>query len=389
MGKYDFDEIVSRRGTDCVKWDHDNMPEDVFPLLVADMDFRVAPAITEALRHRVEHGVFGYVQVPEEYYNSVIDWYGRRHDFAIRREWIQYTSGVVPAVSVCVQAFTQPGDKVLIMTPVYNCFYSSIANARCEMVESRLRYDNHRYTIDFDDFEAKAADPAVKLFVMCNPHNPACRVWTRKELMRVGEICLRHNVLVVSDEIHCEFVYGHNRYTPFGSLSPEMLANSVTCCSPSKTFNTAGLQMANIICADAARREKIDRVINVNEVCDVNPFGYLAVMAAYDESEPWLLELLDYIEGNYKALKSFFAERLPHLGVTELEGTYLAWIDVRSLGKNSETLCEELMQKARVMLNAGTLYGAAGEGFLRINMACPRSILMEALRRITPYLGVK
>lgn len=382
--KYDFDTPILRRGTDSYKWDSAERA-DILPMWVADMDFRTAPAIVEALRRRVEHGIFGYTRVPESYYTAVTDWFARRHGWAIEREWIIYTSGVVPAISAVIKALTQPGDKVLVQTPVYNCFFSSIRNNGCEMVSSPLRFTGGTYSIDYDDLERKAADPAVKLMLLCNPHNPAGRVWQREELLCIGEICIRHGVTVVADEIHCEIVLPAYRYTPFASVAEEFLHNSVTCVSPSKAFNIAGLQIANIVCADADRRAKIDRAINDNEVCDVNPFGVIATQAAYNAGEEWLEQLIAYLHANYLYMREFFREHLPQFPVATLEGTYLVWVDCRALGLRSEALEQRLIDEVGLWLNAGTMYGAEGEGFMRWNIACPRTTLAEGLRRFAKF----
>ena len=269
--KYDFDEIIPRRHTNSYKWDS-AADSDVLPLWVADMDFRTAPAITEALADRVGHGIFGYTRVPDEYYEAVCAWFKRRHGWAIEKEWMIYTSGVVPAVSAIIKALTVPGDQILVQTPVYNCFFSSIRNNGCETASNPLVYENHTYRIDFEDLERKASDERVKVMLLCNPHNPAGRVWTREELMQIGEISLRHNVTVVSDEIHCELTSPGHAYTPFASLPETVTGHAVTCISPSKAFNIAGLQIANIVAPDEEIRRRIDKAININEVCDVNPF---------------------------------------------------------------------------------------------------------------------
>ena len=248
------------------------------------MDFRTAPAVIEALQRRVAHGIFGYTKVPQAYYDAVVRWFGNRHRWQVDPPWIVYTSGVVPALSAIIKALTVPGDRVIVQTPAYNCFYSSIRNDGCEMSANRLVYRDNRYTVDFDDLEAKAADPKAKLLLLCNPHNPVGRVWTPEELRRIGDICLRHGVFVVADEIHCELTYEGHDYTPFASLSERFLMNSATCVSPSKAFNLAGLQIADIVAADEQVRRRIDRAVNINEVCDVNPFGVAATIAAYDES---------------------------------------------------------------------------------------------------------
>lgn len=385
--KYDFDEIIPRRGTNSYKWDSMPADKEVLPLWVADMDFRTAPAITEALERRVRHGIFGYVRVPDEYYTAVIRWFARRHDWYISKEWMIYTSGVVPAVSAVIKALTEPGDGVIVQTPVYNCFFSSIRNNGCRIVANPLKHEGGTYHIDFDDLERKAANPEVKLLLLCNPHNPAGRVWTREELKRIGEICLRNKVMVVSDEIHCELVFPGYAYTPFASISREHLWNSVTCVSPSKSFNIAGLQIANIIACNEDVRQRIDRAININEVCDVNPFGVEATIAAYNEGEDWLHELLDYLKANYDYLCEFFHMHLPQIPVTVLEGTYLVWTDCRAFDMTSDTLQARLLEKTGLWLNSGTMYGAEGEGFLRWNIACPRSVLQDALVRFKDFIG--
>lgn len=383
--KYDFDKIVPRRHSGSYKWD--SIPEDALPLWVADMDFEVAPAIKKALADRVTHGVFGYTQIDDSYYEAVISWYQRRHQWTIDRRWMLYTSGVVPAISCSIKALTLPGENVLVQTPVYNCFFSSIRNQGCQIVESPLVRKDDSYVVDWDDFERKCADEKTTAFLLCNPHNPGGRVWTREELAKMGAICAKHHVFVISDEIHCELVMPGYKFTPFAAVSDENLRNSVTLSSPSKSFNTAGLQIANIICKDDEIRRRIDRVINIFEVCDVNPFGPVALKAAYNESEDWLDALNEYIWGNYQLLKDTFAQQLPSLKVTKLEGTYLAWVDISSLGMTSDAITKKLLDKGHVFVSSGTLYGKeAGEGFIRINLACPRSVLKVGLDRIVRTL---
>ncbi|WP_294476432.1 MalY/PatB family protein [uncultured Bacteroides sp.] len=384
--KYNFDEIIPRRETNSYKWDAAK-EENVLPMWVADMDFRTAPAVVEALRKRVEHGIFGYTKVPAAYYETVVDWFRRRHHWTIEKEWIIYTTGVVPALSAIIKALTSPGDRVLVQTPVYNCFFSSIRNDGCEMIASPLIYEQGSYRIDFDDLEEKAADPKVKLMLLCNPHNPAGRVWTKEELTRIGEICLRYDVWVVADEIHCELVFPGHEYTPFASISKDFLMHSVTCTSPSKAFNLAGLQIANIISADAEVRAKTDKAININEVCDVNPFGVEALMAAYKEGEEWLEELKLYLYDNYNYLKAFFEKYLPEYPVTMLEGTYLVWVDCSVLQQSSAEIVKTLLAKEKLWVNEGSLYGEAGEGFIRINIACPRQRLTDGLDRLRRALN--
>ena len=379
--KYDFDEIIPRRGTNSYKWDSAG-DADVLPMWVADMDFRTAPPVVEALRKPVEHGIFGYVRVPDAYYAAVTNWFARRHDWQIEKEWIIYTTGVVPALSAVIKALTAPGDKVMVQTPVYNCFFSSIRNNGCGMIANPLIYRNGTYQIDFADLEQKAADPSVKVLLLCNPHNPAGRVWTKQELTRIGDICIRNNVWVVADEIHCELVFPGHTYIPFASISQEFLMHSVTCTSPSKAFNLAGLQIANIISADTDIRTKIDKAINVNEVCDVNPFGVEALMAAYNDSEEWLEELKQYLFDNYNYLRAYFSEYLPEFPVSMLEGTYLVWVDCSVLNQSSDETVKTLLEKEKLWVNEGSLYGEIGEGFIRINIACPRQQLIEGLNRL-------
>ena len=376
---YNFDEIIPRYQTGCVKWDESPSP-DVIPLWVADMDFAVAPAIQEAVRQRAQHPVFGYTYVQEDYYAAVIWWFQRRHGWKIKREWMLYTTGVVPAMSCAIKALTMPGERVVILSPDYNCFFSSIRNNGCEVAESVLRRtDDNRFEVDWDDFETQCADEKTTVFLLCNPHNPTGRVWSREELQRMADICHRHDVRIVSDEIHCELIMPGHTFVPMGTVD----ADAVILNSPSKSFNIAGLQMANIICQDAATRRRLDRAININEVCDVNPFAPEAVKAAYNDSEEWIDALNLYLWDNYLALCDFVAHHLPQWKVMPLEGTYLVWVDVSQCTGKVADYCDGLMRNAKVWLNPGTMYGPqSGEGYLRINIACPRSLLMEALNRI-------
>ncbi len=386
--EYNFDTPPDRHGTNSYKWDSSDDCA-MLPLWVADMDFTTCPAVIEALRKRIEHGIYGYTHVGNDYYNAVISWFSRRHALDIRKEWIIYTSGVVPAISAIIKALTHPGDKVLVQTPVYNCFFSSIRNNGCKMVSNPLVKKDNTYQINYEDLEEKAADPSVKVMLLCNPHNPAGRVWTREELLKIGNICLRHGVTVVSDEIHCELVFSPHIYTPFASICKGFLNNSITCVSPSKAFNLAGLQIANIIATNDIVRQKIDRAINDNEVCDVNPFGITATIAAYNEGEEWLNRLLEYIWGNYTYMKEYCSTYLPDFPIITLEGTYLAWMDCSAMRIPSHQLEELLKEKAHIWLNAGTMYGNEGEGFMRWNLACTRKTLAEALERFTAYANSK
>ena len=377
---YNFDKLIERRGTGCVKWD-EMTDKDIIPMWIADMDFPVAPAIHEAIKRRASHPVFGYTYVQDDYYNAVISWFKRRHQWHIQRKWMLYTTGVVPAMSVAIKALTLPGERVLILSPDYNCFFSSIHNNGCEVLESVLQFndDSNKFEIDWQDFEQHCADEKCTVFLLCNPHNPTGRVWSREELQHMAALCKKHHVRIVSDEIHCELTMPGHTFVPMGVVDPD----AIILNSPSKSFNIAGLTMANIICQDAETRRRLDRAINIHEVCDVNPFAPEATKAAYNESEDWIDELNLYIWDNYCVLKDFCSQHLPQWHVMPLEGTYLVWVDVSRCCDDVTTYCDDLLQNAKVWLNPGTMYGKeSGKGFIRINLACPRSLLMEALERI-------
>ena len=390
--KYDFDELIDRRGTGCVKWDESpregmDHVSDLIPLWVADMDFKAAPAILEAVRRRAEHGVFGYTVVEEAYYEAVINWFQRRHNWRIHREEILYTTGVVPAMSVAVKALTMPGEKVLILSPDYNCFFSSVRNNGCEVLETALKPVGDSFEVDWEDFEAKCADEKTTVFLLCNPHNPTGRVWTKAELSQMNDICLKYQVKVVSDEIHCELIMPGHQFQPFAAVSDLSRQNSVILNSPSKSFNIAGLQAANIICSQPEWRRRLDRAININEVCDLNPFGPVGLIAAYNESEDWIDELNQYLWGNYTFLRDFIGKNIPQWKVCRLEGTYLPWVDISATGISEQQLCDRLLSEAHVWVNPGTMYGPeSGRGYIRLNIATQRSRLEEALNRIAGVL---
>ena len=371
---FDFDTIVGRRGTDCVKWDE--YTPDTIPMWVADMDFQTAPPILAALQRRLDHGIFGYEKVPLRYYNAVTGWFARRHGWTFKQSDIIPTTGVIAAYSACVKAFTEPGDKVILQTPVYNHFFPAVRNNRCIESRNELIYKDGRYSIDFDDLERRAADPRAKVLLLCNPQNPVGRVWTREELLRVADICLRNDVFVISDEIHCELTYPGYDYTPYGTLGDAYAKRSATCCSPTKAFNIAGIQIANIIATDISVRAKIDRAINENECCDVNVFGTAALVAAYEEGAPWLDALREYLLANAEHVYDRFRAALPDISIAPLEGTYLMWLDCTALG---EGLWEHLC-RCGVILSDGAIYGAPG--FLRLNIACPRRTLDAGLDRL-------
>nr|WP_321238929.1 PatB family C-S lyase [uncultured Tolumonas sp.] len=310
---FDFDSITPRQNSGSYKWDISDDPE-LLPMWVADMDFKTAPAIIEALEQRVRHGIFGYTKVPETYFSAIQRWFTTRHQFEIAREWILYTSGVVPALSAILRAVTNPGDKVLVQTPVYNCFFSSIRNMECEILENPLIQIDGQFEMDFADLEQKASLPSVKTLLLCNPHNPVGRAWTATELRRLGEICQRNKVLVISDEIHCGLVFPHQGHQPYATLGADFLAQSITCLSPSKTFNIAGLQIANIVVADPALRSSVDKTLNIHEVCDVNPLSVTATIAAYTKGAEWLDALRHYLYENYRWSPIFSTENCLHSG---------------------------------------------------------------------------
>lgn len=383
MEHYDFDTPVNRRGTCSYKWD--TPPDsDILPMWVADMDFRTAPAVTRALAERVEQGVFGYTKVPDRYYEAVIKWFAERHGYNIKKEEIIYTSGVVPAISAIIKALCKPGDKVITQTPAFNCFFSSIRNNGCILSANELiRGADGKYSIDYENLELLASDPRATLLIFCNPHNPTGRVWTVEEIRRVAEICRRHDVTVISDEIHCELTRCGLSYNPWKTAVGDDFPRSVVCVAPTKAFNIAGLQIANIVAPDAEIRRKIDRAINDNEVCDVNPFGVIATIAAYNNGVEWLESLRKYLDGNYEYLLSEMSERMPLFKVTPLEATYLAWIDCRVTGLGSEELSDILIDKGRLMISPGNIFGPGGDGFIRLNFACPREVLSDGLRRLS------
>ena len=382
---YNFDTCPNRRGTESVKWD---LYPGTLPMWVADMDFEIAPEIRAALQKRLDHGVFGYELIPDDYFEAVSRWFANRHGWeGIGRENIVPTTGVIAAYSAAIKAMTQPGDKVLVQTPCYNAFFPAIRNNRCEQIVSPLRYNGKAYIVDWDDFEQKAREATV--FLLCNPHNPAGRVWTREELLLMAEICHRNGVFVVADEIHCELTYPGHDYTPWATLPERYVRNSVSCISPTKAFNLAGIQIANLFASDPLVLKKMDRAINDNECCDVNVFGVAALKAAYNEGARWLDELRSYLYHNARTVSCFLEDELPSVNVLPLEGTYLMWLDCRSakhpdepLEGFSERFAEHLRTRHGLVLSTGTIYGEAGEGFERLNIACPRTRLLDGLQRL-------
>ena len=375
-----FDRVIERRGTGSMKWDL--AEADLLPLWVADMDFEAPEAVKEALVERARHGIFGYGAPAPRCDEALADWLGRRQGWRPDPEWLSFCPGVVPAVSLLIGLFTLPGEGVILQTPVYYPFYDCVRRNGRHIVENPLGFDGKRYVMDFDDLERKAADPQTTALVLCSPHNPVGRVWTEEELRRLGEIAFRHGLFVIADEIHGDLVYAPNRQIPFASLGEAFAASSALCVAPSKTFNLAGLQYSTVIIADGTRRARFRNHMFGLGLKRPNIFAQVAAEAAYLHGEAWLEDLLRYIEGNIAFLRSFLAERLPELRLIEPEGTYLAWVDCRELGLSAPELETLMLRDARVWLDEGHIFGPAGAGFERLVLACPRSVLEEALTRI-------
>jgi cystathionine beta-lyase len=387
--KYDFDQVVDRKCTGSLKWDtveRSTGVGDALPLWVADMDFKAPDVVLDALRARVEHGIFGYTVKTASCYQAIIGWMKRRHGWTIEREWILFSPGVVPALNLAVQAYTQPGDRVIVQTPVYYPFSGSVLNNGRQLVRNILQEDGGAYRIDFDGLE-RSIDERTRMLIFCSPHNPVGRVWRPDELENLAAICAQHHLVVVSDEIHADLVMRGHVHVPLATVSPEIAELTVTCNAPNKTFNVAGLQAGNVIIANPELRDRFRVALANAGLTMANIFSLAATEVAYDHGEDWLEQLLDYLEGNDTFLRTFVEERLPRVKVTPLEGTYLVWLDFRGYGLSDRELKALLLEKARVWLDAGPVFGPGGEGFQRINVACPRRILAEALTRIATALG--
>jgi cystathionine beta-lyase len=383
-----FDEVIPRGNTDSTKYDDLKQRygrPDLLPLWVADMDFRVPDCVTAALRRLVDHGIYGYHLKTPKYTQAIADWWTRRHRYAVDPAHILFTPGVVPAISHLVQALSAKGDGVILQPPVYHPFFWAIRTNERRILENRLLERGGVYSIDFDDLEAKARE--AKLLILCNPHNPVGRVWRREELERIAEICLRHNVVILSDEIHNDLVFSPHRHTPIAGLSRDVDRNTVTCHAASKTFNVASLSTAYVLIRDAGVREAVRKVSEPLHVEALNPFGLVATAVAFAEGEPWLDALLDYLRGNDRFLREFLAAHLPRVKASPLEGTYLSWLDFRSYGLSPQTLKDCIIQKARLALNDGPMFGPGGEGFQRMNIGCPRSVLGQALDQLAAALA--
>lgn len=376
----EFDQVIERRNTNSAKWDMKK--ESILPMWVADMDFMSPKSVIKAIKDRAEHGIFGYTFLSEEYLVSIKNWIAKRHGWNIKKDWILYSPGIVPAINMLVKGLTKPGDKIIVQTPVYYPFFDAIKNNNRIILENPLFLENGKYRIDFIDLEKKTSDKKVKILILCSPHNPVGRVWTKKELKKIGEICLKNNVLIISDEIHSDLIYSGFKHTPFASISEEFEKNSITCIAPSKTFNLAGLQTSGIIVRDENIRDKFKKVMISNGLMSPNIFGQVALEAAYNNGEDWLQELIEYLESNLEFLNSFIKSRIPEISVIQPEGTYLVWLDCRKLNMEAKKMEEFMLNEAKVWFDEGYIFGKQGEGFERIVIACPKEILREGLERL-------
>ncbi len=380
-----FDVVVDRKNTDSLKYDFARefgKPEDILPLWVADMDFKAPEAVLEALKARVEHGIFGYTDTKENYGKIVTGWFRDHHGWEADPKWLVKSPGVVFAINHAIRAFTKPGDGVLIQEPVYYPFAASIRDNERRVVNNQLQYIQGRYLIDFEDFEEKIQSCGVKLFLLCSPHNPVGRVWSREELFKMGEICLRHQVMVVSDEIHCDFTYPGHKHTVFASLSKAFEDNCIVCTAPSKTFNLASLQTSNIFIPNEDKRKAFAQQMRITGYGELNGLGPAACMAAYESGGPWLDELLQYLQGNLQFLREFLQKNIPGITLVEPEGTYLAWVDCSNLGLSDQELERIMVREAKLWLDGGAMFGKECGQFQRWNLACPRSVLKQALEQL-------
>ena len=382
---FDFDTVPNRRGTNCFKYDFARdmgMPEDVLPLWVADMDFPTAPAVLERLHALAEHGIFGYTGVKDAYFSAVHNWYAQRFGWETQRSWLVTTPGVVFAIAIAIRAFTQKGDAILIQQPVYYPFANKVTENDRQLVVNPLVLKNGRYEMDFADMERKIVDYHVKMLLLCSPHNPVGRVWTKEELLRVGEICQKHGVLVVSDEIHADFTYAGHTHRVFASVKSEFANFTITCTAPSKTFNLAGLQNSNIFIPNRQLRHAYKKELSACGCGGTNCMGMAACQAAYEAGADWLEQLKQYLAGNLAYIRQFLREKLPEIALIEPEGTYLVWLDLRKLGLTEQQQRQLIVQDAKLWLDTGTLFGQGGEGFERINIACPRTTIEQAMQRL-------
>jgi len=387
--EYNFDKIINRAGTHSLKWDFCEKltgEKEILPMWIADMDFEAPEPVVEAIRKWTEHGIFGYTERSDTYYDAVIQWMKKRHDWEVHKEWITFTPGVVPSINIAVQAFSQPGDKVILQPPVYYPFMSAVLNNGRRVVNNNLRIEEGRFLMDYEALK-NSIDEKTRMIILCSPHNPVGRVWTKDELETLARICLDHDIIMVSDEIHSDLVMKQYSHTPLATLSEEVEKAVVTCTAPNKTFNLAGLQMANIIIPNRTLYNQFKNTVAKAGLEMANMFGIVATEAAYNHGEEWLEQLLKYLQQNYNFLVSFIEENIPQVKVFPLEGTYLVWLDFRSYGLSDEKMKELLRKKAKVWLSEGYIFGRGGEGFQRMNIACPRKLLEEGLTRIAKALN--
>ncbi|MFW6006723.1 MAG: MalY/PatB family protein [Halanaerobiales bacterium] len=374
-----FDQEIDRRGTNSIKWK--SVGKDILPMWVADMEFQSPSPVIDAFKKRADHGIFGYTTESNEYYQAIVNWMKKRHNWDIKKSWICNSSGIVSGISMLINTITNPGEKIILQTPVYFSFFPMIKNNGRRIVENPLKFDGEKYTMDFEDLENKI-DSKVKMLILCNPHNPVGRVWSKEDLKKLGEICLKNEVIIVSDEIHSDLVYEGNKHIPYTTLGSRFKNNSVVCTSPSKTFNFPGLEPGNLIIPDKKIRRSFLHTLKRNGITRPNIFAIEAVKAAYNQGAQWLEELLIYLRENYLFLKEYIEANIPRIKVIEPEGTYLVWLDFRSLKIEGEELEKLLKRKAKLALTPGYTFGKGGRGFQRINIACPRSLLEEALKRL-------
>lgn len=387
--KYNFDEIIPREGTNSLKWDAREQffkSNDVLPLWVADMDFKTPDFIVAAIKKRTEHEIYGYTFKPESYFNSIINWIKRRHNWEIKKEWISFSPGVVAGLTFAIETFSKPGDGVIVQPPVYFPFFDSVKGTKRKLVENPLKVENGRYTFDYEDLKSKI-DENTKLLLLCNPQNPGGMVWTREELTELTKICLENKIMIVSDEIHSDLVYNDYKHIPLPTISDEVAQNTVVCMAPSKTFNVAGLSTSIVIIPNKTNFARYERVLNVGHVGMGNIFGSVALEAAYTHGDEWLDQLLAYLWDNYLLLENFIKTNLPKVKVMKPEATYLIWLDFREYGMKDKELFGFATEEAKVGLNNGGRFGTGGDGWLRINIGCPRSILEEALERLKMAFG--
>lgn len=376
--KYDFDTIVDRRNTNSLKWDTE---KNELPMWVADMDFKTAPEVIKAIQEKAAHGIFGYTVIPSQWYEAYTDWWKKRHSFVMEKDWLIFCTGIVPAISSIVRKLTTPAEKVLIQTPVYNIFFNSILNNGRQVIENPLKYEDGSYEIDFEDLERKLYDPQTTLMILCNPHNPVGKIWDKEALKQIGELCHKHHVAVISDEIHCDITKPGCNYIPFASVSEKCREISITCVAPTKAFNLAGLQTAAVAVPNDILRHKVWRGLNTDEVAEPNVFAVDAAVAAFTKGSEWLDELRKYIFDNKKAAEDYLMHEIPQIKATPSQATYLMWLDCSELGQSSG-IAAFIREKTGLYLSEGSQYGTGGENFLRMNIACPRQLLQDGLERL-------